>query len=56
MRGPLTRGIPETPRMPNAAPNMYVRAAGALSCEAVAVCGATGERVLATPVSRRPLE
>ena len=35
-------------------PHMYVRAAGALSCEAV--CGATGERVLATPVSRRPLE
>ena len=33
---------------------MYVRAAGALSCEAV--CGATGERVLATPVSRRLLE
>ena len=32
-------------------PNMYVLAAGALSCEAV--CGATGERVLATPVSRR---
>ncbi len=30
------------------------RAAGALSCDAV--CGATGERVLATPVSRRPLE
>ena len=30
---------------------MYVRAAGALSCEAV--CGATGERVLATPVYRR---
>ena len=35
-------------------PHMHVRAAGALSCEAV--CGATGERVLATPVSRRPLE
>jgi hypothetical protein len=35
-------------------PRMHVRAAGALSCEAV--CGATGERVLATPVSRRPLE
>ena len=33
---------------------MYVRAAGALSCEAV--CGDPGERVLATPVSRRPLE
>jgi hypothetical protein len=35
-------------------PHLYVRAVGALSCEAV--CGATGERVLATPVSRRPLE
>jgi hypothetical protein len=35
-------------------PHMHVRAAGALSREAV--CGATGERVLATPVSRRPLE
>jgi hypothetical protein len=32
-------------------PHMHVRAAGALSCEAV--CGATGERVLAMPVSRR---
>ena len=35
-------------------PHMYVRAAGALSCEAV--CGATGERVLVTPVYRRLLE
>jgi hypothetical protein len=40
--------------MLNAAPHAYVRAAGALSCEAV--CGASGECVLATPVSRRPLE
>ena len=49
----LTRGSPER-RACRTRPRMYVRAAGALSCEAV--CGATGERVLATPVSRRPLE
>ena len=46
-----TGGIPETPRMPSAAPHVCACGGRALSCEAA--CGATGERVLATPVSRR---
>jgi hypothetical protein len=54
----ITRGIPlpETPRMPNAAPHVCACGGRPLVRGRVAVCGATGERVLATPVSRRPLE